>query len=96
MLVHPCSRGLEQALVLHEQGHLHCSVFTGGEQRRIRRCDLLVLLLSTRNGVFALPFKCVGFGLVCVGDNVLDGSSDSPGPDCKEKQDLPSTGSAPP
>lgn len=36
----------------------------GSSRGGIGRCDLLALLLSTRDGVFALSFKRVGFGLV--------------------------------
>lgn len=37
VLVHPHSWGLEWALALHKQGHLHCSIFKDSEQRRVDR-----------------------------------------------------------
>lgn len=38
----------------------------------IERCVLLVLLLSTGNTVFPLPFKCVASDMVQVGGDVLE------------------------
>lgn len=50
----------------------------------IGRSDLLVLLLHTKNIVFALSFKCVVSDLLGVGGDVLGGSADSGGLDCKD------------
>lgn len=38
----------------------------------IERCDLLVLLQSTGNTVFPLPFKCVASDMAQVGGDVLE------------------------